>query len=144
MNLAMAHALMRGCSRRRYLNMSERSGLTTRSRRTRKSGARRSTRTLEGSVAEADVSMDYRLTGSGWSACTLEMYGQKCVTTASYLSDALRELVEGANHMLSGGHEARFRFDEEPGEYRWILRSVQDGGVSVRILEFPELWAEKP
>lgn len=95
-------------------------------------------------MSEEDVSINYILTGSGWSACTVEIYGQKCVATASYLSDALRELVSGTNHILSGGNEARFRFDEEPGEYRWILRSDQGGGVSVQILEFAELWGEKP
>ena len=91
-----------------------------------------------------DVTIDYRLTGSGWSSCTVHLYGQSCVVTASYLSDALRELVSATNHVLGGGREARFHFDEEPGEYRWILSSTGDRGLLVRILEFPHLWGEKP
>jgi hypothetical protein len=91
-----------------------------------------------------DVTVDYRLTGSGWSSCTIELYGQTCVVTASYLSDALRELVSATNHLLGGGKEARFQFDEEPGEYRWILSSTGEGGLRIKILQFPQLWGEKP
>jgi hypothetical protein len=91
-----------------------------------------------------DVSVDYRLTGSGWSSCTIDIYGQTCVVTASYLSDALRELVSAMNHLLSGGKEARFSFDEEPGEYRWILNSILGGGLALKILAFPQLWGDKP
>lgn len=91
-----------------------------------------------------DIIIDFKLTGAGWSECVLEIYGQSCTVTASYLSDALRELISGVNHILSGGNDARFRFDEEPGEYRWILGRVDAGAVSVRILEFPELWGDKP
>ena len=42
------------------------------------------------------------------SSCSIDIYGQTCVVTASYLSDPLRELVSATNHMLSGGTEARF------------------------------------
>jgi len=91
-----------------------------------------------------DVTVDYRLTGAGWSSCTIDLYGRSCVVTASYLSDALRELVSATNHVLAGAKEARFRFDEEPGEYRWILSSTGDGGLLVKILEFPQLWGEEP
>jgi hypothetical protein len=94
-------------------------------------------------MAQEEVSIDYQLTGSGWSECTIDVFGQRCVVTASYLSDALRELVSGVNHILGGGSEARFRFDEEPGEYRWILSRITDQAVAIRILEFAELWGEK-
>lgn len=91
-----------------------------------------------------NIALDYKLVGIGWAECTLDFYGTKYIVTASYLSDALLELVSGANHVLSGGAEARFSFDEEPGEYRWIFRRTQDGGLAVKILDFPELWGHKP
>lgn len=91
-----------------------------------------------------DVIVDYRLTGSGWSSCAVELYGQSCVITASYLSDALRDLVSATNHVLGGGQEARFRFEEEPGEYRWILSPTRDGGLLVKILEFPQARGRRP
>ena len=91
-----------------------------------------------------NITIDYKLTGAGWSECALDVNGQTCTVTASYLSDALGELVRGVNHILSGGNEARFHFDEEPGEYRWIVGRLDAGAVSVRILEFPQLWGDRP
>jgi len=91
-----------------------------------------------------DVALDYKIVGKGWAECSLDFYGTKFTVTASYLSDALLELVSGTNHILAGGNEARFSFDEEPGEFRWIMRRTQDGGLAVRILDFPELWGRKP
>lgn len=91
-----------------------------------------------------DIIVDYKLTGTGWSECKLSIHGQTCTVTASYLSDALRELIGGVNHILSGCNETKFSFDEEPGEYRWLLRRLDDGAVSVLILWFPELWGDAP
>lgn len=42
------------------------------------------------------------------------------------------------------GTEARFSFDEEPGEYRGILKRLENVGLSVRILAFDELWGHQP
>lgn len=91
-----------------------------------------------------DIAIEYKLTGTGWSECTLDVYGQQCQVTASYLSDALLELSSGVSHVLGTGTEARFSFDEEPGEYRWILRRLEGDGLSVRILAFDELWGHQP
>ena len=90
-----------------------------------------------------DVSLDYKLVGKGWSECTLDIYGQTCTVTASYLSNALKELIWSANYMLKGGSEAKFSFDEEPGEYRWILTRRDEKSFEIKILEFEELWGEK-
>jgi len=91
-----------------------------------------------------DITIEYVLTGTGWSACTLDVYGQQCQVTASYLSDALLELISGVSHVLGKGTEARFSFDEEPGEYRWILKRLENDGLSLRILAFDELWGHQP
>ena len=91
-----------------------------------------------------NVTIDYKLTGTGWAICHIDLFGTRYTVTASYLSDALLALVNGTNHLLAGGAEARFSFDEEPGEYRWILRRTGDGGLAVRILAFPQLWGGKP
>lgn len=91
-----------------------------------------------------DITIEYSLVGAGWAQCYLDVYGAVCTTTASYLSDALFELVNGTNHMLGGGNEARFSFDDEPGEYRWIFRRTSIGGLGIKILEFDDLWGGKP
>jgi len=94
--------------------------------------------------APSDIVVDYRLVGAGWAECSLDVYGSLCSVSASYLSDALLELVSGVNHVLAQPGEARFGFDEEPGEFRWILRSESSGSLNVRILEFGELWGNRP
>jgi len=93
---------------------------------------------------ETDVALDYKIVGKGWAECRLDFYGMTFTVTASYLSDALLELISGTNHILAGGSEARFSFDEEPGEFRWIMHRTHDGGLAVKILDFPELWGHKP
>lgn len=90
-----------------------------------------------------DIEVTYKLVGTGWSECVLDIYGQTCKVTASYLSDALRQFVEAINHILRGGNEAKFSFDEEPGEYRWILERKEKNALKVRIIEFAELWGGK-
>lgn len=34
--------------------------------------------------------------------------------------------------------------DEEPGEYRWVAELAELNVVNLRVLEFPELWGNKP
>lgn len=90
------------------------------------------------------VSVDYKLTGAGWAACTIKVDGCECTATASYLSDALGALLAAVNQVLSGEVESRCSFDEEPGEYRWIFSRHEDGRLSIRILLFDDLWSELP
>jgi len=90
-----------------------------------------------------DIEIQYKLVGTGWSECVLDVYGQTCTVTASYLSDALGEFVKAVNHILGGGNEAKFSFDEEPGEYRWILKRNENNALFIEIIEFPDLWGNK-
>jgi hypothetical protein len=58
---------------------------------------------------------------------------------ASHLSDALGDLLAALVRLVGGDSEARFSWDSEPAEYRWILR--RDGGeVAVRILWFYDIY----
>lgn len=90
-----------------------------------------------------NIEVQYKLVGTGWSECVLDVDGHTCTVTASYLSDALGEFVKAVNHILGGGNEAKFSFDEEPGEYRWILKRTEDDALLIKIIEFPELWGNK-
>jgi len=90
------------------------------------------------------VTIEYRLDGTGWSECTLANGESKCELTASYLSDALRNLVVAATAIASGFNRVSFGFDEEPGEYRWVLTSPRLNEVEVEILAFDELWGGRP
>lgn len=91
------------------------------------------------------LTIDYQLTGSGWADCKVQSGDRSCQISASYLSDALGRLVIAASAVLAGAHSISVGFDEEPGEYRWVITNT--GGnlwVSVSILSFPELWGARP
>lgn len=86
---------------------------------------------------------DYQLIGKGWARAVISDDAEETVLTASYLSDALRHLVEAVAIVVEGADEARCSWDEEPGEYRWIWTRQADQ-VHLRVLAFDELWGDKP
>ena len=63
--------------------------------------------------------------------------------TASYLSDALGDLLLAVWMLTEGEVDARCSWDEEPGEYRWLLHRDGDD-VDLRVLCFDELWRNRP
>ena len=89
------------------------------------------------------IQIDYRLTGSGWAECTVSSDERTCLLTASYSSDALRNLVLAADCVLAGFSAVTFRFDEEPGEFRWVITAPQ-AEIQIDILQFSELWGGRP
>jgi hypothetical protein len=86
---------------------------------------------------------DYALTGSGWAEARIADQRGHAFVTASYLSDALRSLIEATTLAVSGVPEARCSWDEEPGEYRWIMRR-EGSQLRIEILAFDELWGDQP
>lgn len=90
------------------------------------------------------IHIDYRLTGSGWAECTVSSDERNCVLTASYLSDALRNLVLAANGVLANFSALTFSFDEEPGEFRWVITAIRLNEIQVEVLWFPETWGGRP
>jgi hypothetical protein len=98
--------------------------------------------TLEtfGSSANMSIQIDYRLTGTGWAECNVSSGEQTCLLSASYLSNALRNLILAANGVLAGFSKLTFSFDEEPGEFRWVITSPRLNEIKIEILEFQELW----
>ena len=90
------------------------------------------------------VSVSYNLAGSGWADSTIAIGEQHATVTASYLSDAFGDLLGAVIRLLEGQPEATASFAEEPGEYRWrFIREAPDR-LQVRILEFPQLWGDRP
>ena len=80
--------------------------------------------------------IDYRLVGTGWSTCVVQDGPAKCELSAPYLSDALGNLVLAAIAAVSGFMHLSFRFDLEPGEFRWVIRHVPPNEIEVEVLEF--------
>lgn len=46
--------------------------------------------------------------------------------------------------MMNGYHSLAFGFDEEPGEYRWVLQRINNTDMCLQILEFDDLWSNLP
>jgi hypothetical protein len=53
-------------------------------------------------------------------------------------------LVLSANALLSRFSRVTFSFDEEPGEYRWVISSPRLNEMKIQILSLTELWGDKP
>jgi len=90
------------------------------------------------------LTIDYRLTGVGWAKCTIAADGRDCTVSASYLSDALGNLVLAAATVMADAHSISIGFDEEPGEYRWSIVRTGNSVVEVKILSFGDLWGNQP
>ena len=67
------------------------------------------------------VSVTYDLAGTGWAECIVELDGHRAHLSASYLSDALGELLRAVVNLLKGADEQTVSFYEESGEFRWRL-----------------------
>jgi hypothetical protein len=89
------------------------------------------------------ISIDYQLLNHGWAECTVQFGEVSQKITASYLSDALGNLVLSAAAILSGVHSVSNSFDEEPGEYRWVIERAKADDISIQLLAFNELWGNK-
>jgi hypothetical protein len=84
------------------------------------------------------IHFNYRLSGRGWAECDIEIDDQIAHLTASYLSDALGDLVRAVVDILGPAPESESRFMEEPGEYRWLFTKPSAGRVRVRILWYDD------
>lgn len=70
--------------------------------------------------------------------------GDQAITlSASYLDDALSDLVLATRLLLEGSDLERVSWAEEPGEYRWVLERDGDD-LRIRILTFDDLWSGLP
>lgn len=90
-----------------------------------------------------DVQFVYRLTGTGWSEATMTIGDASTPMSASYLDDALGDLVAAAVLLPGAESTVRVSWAEEPGEFRWVLDRSGDQ-VAVRILWFEALWDRTP
>jgi len=90
------------------------------------------------------VKVDYRLVGKGWAVCDVEIAGQQATMAASYLSDALADMLGAATAVARGEAESTFSFHEEPQEVRWRLRRVGPERLHVRILRLEEAFHHLP
>lgn len=89
------------------------------------------------------VKIDYRVADAGWADCDVAIDGSAASVEASYLGDALLELIEATRAIVDGANYSVAHFYDEPGECRFVLEPQGDT-IRVRILEFGETWSEEP
>ena len=88
--------------------------------------------------------ISYELEGAGWAKCSLQSDTSAVQITSSYLSDSLRDLVLSAVSVLGGFRGVVFSFDEEPGQYRWVIESTGHTTFDLQLIEFPDLGSNEP
>ena len=90
------------------------------------------------------LAIDWKLTGTGWAECVISDGDQSCKVTASYLSDAFGDLVLSAVALLRHFTGLSFSFEEEPGEYRWVIAPTRANEVELKVLAFGDFYDSKP
>ena len=85
------------------------------------------------------VEFSYELEGKGWSRARLRIGERRAEVTASYLSDALRDLMAATLAIVEGADQASVSWAEEPGEYRWALRRASGNQMELRVKWFDKL-----
>ena len=86
------------------------------------------------------LTFTYRLVGRGWSEATLSDGEQSLTVFASYLSDALRGLIEAVIILLQGADRASCRFADEPGEYRWLFER-RDDNLAITVKQYEKTFS---
>jgi hypothetical protein len=78
----------------------------------------------------APLEFRYALTGQGWAEAYISDGRNWLRPTASYLSDALRALIDAVGAIVRGGARVACIWEEEPGNFIWVL---EGDGNSVTI-----------
>jgi hypothetical protein len=85
-----------------------------------------------------NLSISFKLTGTGWAECEIFVDEKVYVITASYLEDALGNLADAALKIAQGEEFAYAVFAEEPGEYEWKIQRINEKVISIEILWFDD------
>lgn len=86
--------------------------------------------------------LKWELQKHGWARCHLAEGSRRTSLTVSYCTDALADLVSAAGQLYGQQRTARFFFDAEPQELRWVVRAGGDAGedeVDVTVYQFPDV-----
>ena len=70
---------------------------------------------------DGSILFSYVLTGAGWARADLHTRAGHTSISASYLSDALGQLLRAVDAVLGGAEHAEARWQEEPGQFRWVF-----------------------
>lgn len=80
----------------------------------------------------------YDLKEDGWASVRIADAAQHLDFTCSYISDPLGSMATAAAMLLAGSREESFSFQDEPGEYRFVLTRGEADLLSIRVLWFDQ------
>jgi hypothetical protein len=87
------------------------------------------------SSLDVPIAFSYRLTGVGWAEAELAAGSQTIHLTASYLSNALDDLLKAIEEVLDGSPHSEACWAEEPGQFRW---DFERGASELQVRIFVE------
>jgi hypothetical protein len=89
------------------------------------------------------VQFSFQLVGVGWARAEVNGDSGDATLTASYLGDALGDLLDAVGTLLDGAESATCHWEEEPGEFRW--KFVREGErVHLVVLALPDNLPPQP
>jgi len=88
------------------------------------------------------INFSCQLIEYGWLEVTLVTKDIEEKFTASYLSDAANDLIIGLALLLEGQNETICLLEDEPGEYRWLFRRLDDY-FELKILRLEDTFSRK-
>lgn len=74
----------------------------------------------------------------GWADPVLEGFGQRVEMTASYLADALGDLLGALMTTVNGRRSTVCNWARDPGEWLWLLDRIDDEQVHLEITGLTE------
>lgn len=80
------------------------------------------------------IYINYRLSGLGWAECLLDVNGHELNMLASYLSDALKSLINATIKMLGGNNYSWAYFVGEPTGYTWKFNRIDQHRAYLKIV----------
>ncbi|MGW3983467.1 hypothetical protein [Streptomyces mirabilis] len=86
----------------------------------------------------AQLQVEWDLKDHGWAVCRISEGPAKVNLSVSYCTDGLADLLSSIGSLYGTSQTARFFFDSEPTEFRWVLRN-QGADVDVSIYSFPDV-----
>ncbi|MDQ6600719.1 hypothetical protein [Bacillus salipaludis] len=82
----------------------------------------------------------YRLMGTGWAECFFEINSQAFTFAASYVTDALKYLLEtlidiNPLYMDPAYDDFSFKWNGEPNELEWNFQVLSNGKIVIKVTE---------
>ena len=85
---------------------------------------------------------DIKLTGRGWVEAIIYGDQKNIIIEASYLSDAIKDMIDCVVLLLLGQQTTSCRWEDEPGEFRWIFQRT-GSDVNISVLRFKEEFSDE-